>query len=147
VITAALILVAPIGVKLTNRLPPITAPVCPSSQIPYAAYLEKGTYIDILPSNGAECGQFPIICLDSFEKNGVDKNNDDFFQKLVELAAGSTDGIRVSASVDLLSSKYYFIIYPIDSELISESGPLYTGCAKEIKTQFQTILLVNTYIQ
>jgi len=142
---AALILIAPIGVKFTQQLPTVAAPDCPSSQVPYAIQLYKGMYIDIIPSTNEKCGIFPVLCLVDFEKNGVDKNNDDFFQKLVELSAESRDGIRVSASVDLISSRYNFVVFPLNLIPGSDSGPLYTGCAEKIRTQFQNILLVKTY--
>lgn len=145
VIMGTLILIAPIGVKLTNRLPSVAAPVCQNNQVPYAAQLYKGMYVDIVPSSSPKCGTFPVLCLVDFEKNGVDKNNDDFFQKLVELAAESKDGIRVSAAIDLISLKYNFTIFPIESMFITDTGPLYAGCAQIIKTQFQTILLVKTF--
>ena len=142
---AALILIAPIGVKFTQRLPTVTTPDCPDNQVPYAIQLYKGMYIDIIPSTAEKCGTFPILCLVDFEKNGVDKNNDDFFQKLVELAAESEDGVRVSAAIDLITSGYNFAVYPLDLFPASDSAPLYTGCAEEIKTQFQKILLVKTH--
>jgi hypothetical protein len=144
-IMVTLILIAPICVKLTKRLPAVTTPVCQNNQVPYATQLYKGMYIDIVPSSSTKCGTFPVLCLVDFEKNGADKNNDDFFQKLVELAAESKDGIRVSADIDLISLQYNFIVYPIDNTLISDTGPLYTGCAEKIKTQFQSILFVKTY--
>ena len=144
-IMAALILIASIGVKLTQRLPTLTIPDCPSNQVPYAIQLYTGMYVDILPSTRDKCGTFPVLCLDDFEKNGADKNNDEFFQKLVELTNESKDGIRVSASVNLISFKYNFTIFPLNLIPVSNSGPLYTGCAEKIKTQFQNILLVKTH--
>jgi len=144
-IMAALILIAPIGVKFTQQLPTFTIPDCPSNQVPYAIQLYNGMYVDILPSTREKCGIFPVLCLDDFEKNGADKNNDEFFQKLVQLTKESKDGIRVSASVDLISFRYNFAIIPLNLIPISNSGPLYTGCAENIKTQFQNILLVKTH--
>ena len=143
-IMAVLILIAPIGVKFTQRLPTFTVPDCPSNQVPYAIQLYNGMYVDILPSTRDKCGIFPILCLADFEKRGIDKNNDDFFQKLVEVAGKSKEGIRVSASVNLISWQYNFTVFPLNLIPVSDSGPLYTGCAEKIKTQFQNILLVKT---
>ena len=144
-IMAALILIAPIGVKFTQRLPTFTVPDCPSEQVPYAIQLYDGMYVDILPSTRDKCGIFPFLCLNDFEENGADKNNDEFFQKLVELTKKSEDGIRVSASVNLISFRYNFTVFPLNLIPVSNSGPLYTGCAEKIKTQFQNILLVRTH--
>jgi hypothetical protein len=143
-IMISLILIAPIGVFFTRHLPAFNLPVCKNDQIPFATQTNKGMYIDIIPEDNDTCGFFPIYCLADFEHNGLDKDTDDFFQKLVELTRNSKNGIRLFAAVDLISKKYNFTIIPINDDLKNDFGYLYSGCAKEIKTQYQTIHYVET---
>jgi hypothetical protein len=143
-IMIALILIAPIIVFFSRPTPNVVVPYCKNDQVPFATFVNNGSYVDILSNDSDACGKLPIICLEDFERNSIDKKNDDFSQKIVELARNSKVGIRLFATVDLISNKFNFTIFPIDGELIHDYNTLYFGCAKEIKTQFQTIHYVET---
>jgi hypothetical protein len=145
-ILVTLILIVPLGVKIISRTPEFTVPECKNDQIPFATQVNEGMYIDIIPQENGNCGSYPILCLDNFEENGIDKNNDEFFQKLVQITKKSKNGIRMFAAVDLISNKYNFTLIPLEDNLLNNPDGLYTGCAKEIKTQFQTIHHVETRI-
>jgi len=144
VLLIAMALIGPLIIKASHRKPKHQSRVCSAGEVPYAFQMYAGTYIDILPQTSTACGRLPELCLADFDRLGTDKVNDDFFRKLVDLAGASRQGIRVTTANDLISSDYYFFISP--HELLSPlpSHTLIAGCAKEVKTQFQQALLIQS---
>ncbi len=138
-------LVTPLMLIWARQPAEIAAQPCPEGQVPYAIALQPGSALDILPEGNTDCGRAPRLCLRQFEKYGLEKNVDDFFVKLLELARGSSAGIRLAAVHDLRTLEYYFFVQPLDAAAPTDTGESLIGCTLPIRTQFQIIRLAQNF--
>jgi hypothetical protein len=137
-----LVLIPPILIKTLGKPPNYQQIKCPDSQIPFAIQIYNGGFVDISNNKNINCGNNSKLCLTDFEKNGADKKNDDFFQILVKMAKSSNNGLRITESVDLISSRYHFFIGPPDLLPTENPKELVTGCATNIENKYQPALWV-----
>ena len=142
IILICLVLISPILINAFGKAPDYQKVNCPEPQISFAMQISHGSFIDVSNRNNANCGGLYQLCLSDFENNGADKQNDAFFRILVEKAASSKNGIRITESVDLLTSKYNFFVGP--SDLLASDYPkkLVMGCALKIEHENQQALWV-----
>lgn len=135
----AINLVAPLMLMWARQ--PVIIPIhpCPDGQVPYAAALRPGSTLDIMPESHTDCARAPRLCLRQFEKFGLEKNVDDFYREVLELARASGAGIRLAAVHDINTLAYYFLIIPLDLAPRLERAGALSGCALPLSTQFQTI--------
>ncbi len=141
-VMAAAILIAPVVILQLRKAPEIQQVSCPSGQLPVAFQIHPGSFADILPDS-EQCRGLPTLCLSDFEANGVDKRTDDFFRKLVSLAVGSLAGIRIAATVNLVSDQYGFVVIPLEWIHSGVGTGLLQGCAEELETEFQRIFFIS----
>ena len=141
----AINLVAPLMLMCVRQPAEIADQPCPDGQVSYAVALRPGSALDILPEGNTNCGRAPRLCLRQFEKYGLEKNVDDFFVKILELARASDTGIRLVAVHDLRTLEYYFFVQPLDAAASTDTGVTLAGCALPIRTQFQTIRLAQIF--
>jgi|GEM_PF-1491018 hypothetical protein len=82
-----------------------------------------------------------VFSLDDFEKNGVERNIDPFFQELVKQAEMQTGRTRILNANNLVKNGFFhFFIGP--TELFEQVPPrsIISGCATEIKTKRRPVL-------
>ncbi|MCH7662939.1 MAG: hypothetical protein IH859_03605, partial [Chloroflexi bacterium] len=124
--------VFPIFIQRLSNPPQVAAVFCPVGQIPFALEINAGSYIDLIPKNKAACGMAPNICLEDFKENGVEKNIDPFFNKIVKQAEEFGTSTRLVPSYDLISGNLHFFIgtsKQLDTNF--STGRIVTGCALE----------------
>ena len=137
----------PLGI-LAFSVPPAAAVLpCADGQIAFTTSVEKGAYADILAEESAECGAAPNLCRVRFTANGMDRANDDFYSKLANMSENSGIGLRLWAGVERNSAEYYFWAVPLDLTANLQDGRIFSGCAQEIESQFQRLLLVESISQ
>jgi hypothetical protein len=147
IVLLLLLTIIPVLITLFKKAPVYLQANCSKTQTPFAVQLFQGSYVDILKTNPPNCGRAPNICLTDFEKNGRDKTNDDFFQMLVKKAQASTNGIRLTASVDLISNRYLFFVGTPETLPSTNPDGLVMGCATQKNSQFQYILWVDSILE
>jgi hypothetical protein len=115
--------------------------------VPFALQMNPGSYIDISSGSSTTCGYVPQICLEDFKQNGVERDSDDFYQKLVTLVDGNSITTRIAPANDLIDGGLHFYL-GTPTELGGESPDgIVVGCAKLIRTKHQTIYQVETTVK
>jgi hypothetical protein len=146
---AMLVLTAllPLGI-LTFSMSPATATFsCADGQVAFTTRVEKGAYVDILVDETAACGAAPNLCRARFNANGMDRANDDFYRMLTGMTADSGSGLRLWAGVDRNAVEYYFWAVPLELTANLQDGITFSGCAQQIESQYQRLLLVKSISQ
>jgi hypothetical protein len=137
----------PLGILAFSMSSAVNAVSCADDQLAFTTRIEDGAYVDILPDESGACAGTPTLCRTRFTSNGMDQANDDFYRLLVELAAQSDGGLRLWAGVEQNSGEYYFWAAPLDVSANFRDGATFTGCAREIDSQYQRLLLVSSISQ
>jgi hypothetical protein len=137
----------PLGILAFSSTPTTTLPPCADGQIAFTTRVEKGAYVDIFADESGSCGATPELCRARFAANGMDQANDDFYRMLVDLSAQSDGGLRLWAGVEQNTSEYYFWTAPLDLTTKLSDGVTLSGCAQEIDSQFQRLLVVQSLSQ
>jgi hypothetical protein len=134
----------PVLIRYLSVTPKYSVAECPASQVPFAVQFFPGSFVEIKKIDEKMCGMVPNLCLRDFEINDRDKVNDDFYRELVQRAQQSKNGIRISASVDLVSFYYFFFVATPD--LLPSTNPqgLISGCATRIDSQTQRVLWIES---
>lgn len=141
---AIVIVIGPILILNLSEGQEVKQESCSEDRIVYTARYDQGAYVDILPDDSTACGMSPSLCLSDFEKKGMDKTTDDYFNALVDLGRNSESGIRLWAGVDWNSGQYYYFILPLDLAPGTASGRSFSGCAQGLETQYQRILMIES---
>ena len=137
----------PLGV-LAFSVPPVTTALpCADGQIAFTTRVEKGAYVDILADESAACGAAPNLCRARFSANGMDRANDDFYRMLANMSADSGSGLRLWAGVERNTAEYYFWALPLDMNANLRDGITFSGCAQEVDSQYQRLLMVESISQ
>ena len=106
----------------------------------FAYRAAPASYIDVIPSGAGRCGFVPEVCLANFDRYGMDKSSDDFFQLLDSMAQSSPSGLRLVSAINLLDARSYYFV---DLQAPASAGPqrnqIISGCALQINTKNQTI--------
>jgi hypothetical protein len=97
-----------------------------------------------LSSQEANCGLAPKICLSDFEKNGMEKTVDDFYQNLYSLSLEKQANDRIIPAINFVDNRFRFFHFPLNEDLDRFSTALITGCATEIHTKNQIIYQVES---
>lgn len=136
--------VIPISLFAFRKQQSFRVPKCPDGQMPINLEISNGAYVDIIqePSMNRSASTYALT-LASFINNNTDKMNDDFYQEMIRLGQVYPDGYRIAAIVERISLKYYFAVIPLQLLKENDGQEMIIGCAQEVKTQFQRILLVN----
>jgi hypothetical protein len=142
-----LVLIMPIILKQTGKAPLFSEPICNQSQIPFAAQIYPGSFVDVQKNEPVAINGSFNISVDKFEKFGADKINDDFFLLLIQKSKSSNQGIRIAESVDLISSQYYFFIGTPDLLPEKNNQNLVLGCATKIENKYQQALWIERIIE
>jgi hypothetical protein len=143
-VITALMVIGPMVVLGLSRPVGASLPNCSGDQIPFVARFQPGSYVDILPDDSAVCGISPKVCLTQFSGSGMDRENDDFYNNLVQISENSPSGIRLWAGMDYGSRQYYFFLLPLDVQREAIAGHLFQGCAEKVQTQYQNVLQIVT---
>jgi hypothetical protein len=118
-------------------------PVCNDGQVPFAIKPYYGSYVDLISKNG-NCGLVPKICLRDFEKNGMEKSVDDFYQSLYSLSINNQANDRIVPAINFVETRFRFFYFPLNENPDRFSSRLITGCAIEVDTKNQTIYQVES---
>lgn len=136
--------ILPVGLYLIRKPASFQTPSCPDGQTPVNLEIPNGAYVDIIPESQRDPDALThSVTLESFIKNNLDKNNDDFYQELIHLGQVLPEGFRIAAVVDRSSLKYYFAVIPLQYLRENPEQATIIGCAQEFKTQFQRYLLID----
>jgi len=139
-----LISVLPVLIRYLSVTPSYVEAECPASQVPFVVQLYQGSFVDIQQGDKPDCGMVPNLCLSDFEVNDPDEVNDDYFQGLVQLAKDSKNGMRITASVDLISLNYFFFVGTPNLLPASNYEGLVSGCATRIDSRYQQVLWIES---
>lgn len=122
----------PISIKHTSRAPEISAPSCPGKLVPFAVFVDEGSFFDVYPENNISCQH--NICLDEFKDNSTSRDAADVFlvDQVIEYAQAANTPTRVFTGNDLLEGGQHLFIGPAVS-MATESERLVTGCAQNVK--------------
>ncbi|HEX5837376.1 MAG TPA: hypothetical protein VFY26_06070 [Anaerolineales bacterium] len=146
-ISMVLLLLVPVGPLLAYRLvekPAYTLPACPAGQNPFAIDIHAGTYIDLVNERSLHCSAVPRVCLGDFETNNIEKQIDDYYQRLLSLAEGEESGIRIVPALNLVEDEFHY--FYLSTTRFPDVRDFVTGCATEIQTKNQTIYQVESII-
>lgn len=133
ILLSALTVVVPILILYLNKPPMVNTPVCPGDQVSFAATIDPGSYIDLVPDNGTSCGRAPEVCLRDFNANMGTHDPSDREVLQYFLAPASLNRTRVFPASDLLNGGFYFFVGPSeDFQGASSGGYVLTGCATKV---------------
>ena len=143
IVLSLLTLVMPLILLNTNSVGPLNVPSCSPEETPFVIQINPGSYVD-LAADERDCGLLPRICLGDFEKNGMEKKVDDFYQQLFSLAQGSNSDARILPALNLVDarSRYFFISQKIAPDGLPQGR--FSGCAVENDTSNLTIYNVKS---
>ena len=147
IVILTLTLVVPIVTFSSQSSVSRSAPACPEEQVPFVAQFHPQSYLDILPEGQAACGIVPEICLGDFDRNGLVKTADDFYQDLLARSRSSESGIRVIPAINLLDTKFRYFIMSHDRAPDLTSSGVFSGCAIEFNTSNQRIFQVESFMK
>ena len=145
ILLLALTLVVPIVTFSSKSSVSHTVPECPSEQVPFVAQFHPQSYIDILPHGKKACGVVPEVCMNDFDRNGLEKTADDFYQELLVRSQSSESGIRVIPAINVMDAKFRYFIMSYDQAPNLSSSGMFSGCAVEFNTTNQRIFQVESY--
>ena len=134
----------PPGILAFSSSPITTTLSCAEGQRAFTTRVENGAYVDILAEESAECGATPELCRARFTANGMDRANDDFYSLLAEMSEQIESGLRLWAGVEQNTNEYYFWTMPLDLSVNLRDGMTFSGCAQEMHSQFQRLLVVQS---
>jgi len=134
-------LLVPIGLHSLGRKPHYSDPACLSPQLPFAIQMYPGSYLDLLKDSTSPSGLTPEVRLEDFDKNNAEKENDDYYQKLLYLAKGNSTNVRIIPAIDFIEDGFHYF-YASQNNI--PTGRLITGCAIEIKTKNQSIYEIKS---
>jgi hypothetical protein len=137
----------PLGILAFSTSSAVNAVSCAAGQLAFTTRIEDGAYVDILPDESDACAGTPSLCRTRFTSNGMDKANDDFYRLLAQMAAQSNLGLRLWAGVEQNTAEYYFWAVPLDLAANIQDGMTFSGCAQEIDSQYQRLLMVKSISQ
>ena len=76
----------------------------------------------------------------------MDRESDDFYNRLVEVSRASSRGIRLWAGIEYGSGQYRFFILPLDTAAGITLREPFNGCAESFPTRYQSVLrIVNIH--
>jgi hypothetical protein len=130
IVLALLTLVAPVALRSFARPPTPTALSCPVGQVPYAAEVPAGSYVDLVPVGSLACDSVPEICVSQLQEYAASSDPSDaqMFAQLAGFAQSSA--ARIFAANDLVNGKPHFFAASADA-LKVPGAALVTGCAAE----------------
>jgi len=124
--------IIPIYIKRTSKVPEISAPLCSGEEVPFAVFVDKGSFFDICPENNFSCQN--EIPLSEFKKNATSRDAADAFimGQVIDYAQAANTPTRVLTGNDLLEMGFHLFVGPAGS-LVVNSERLVTGCARNVK--------------
>lgn len=137
----------PIYIKRTSKVPEISAPSCPGKQVPFAAFVDEGSFFDVYPESNNVCQD--NICLEEFKNNATSRDAADVFlvEQVIKYAQKANTPTRVWTGNDLLEGDYHLFVGPAGS-LAADSDRLVTGCARNLKIKTRpSIYLIKRQIK
>jgi len=137
----------PLGILAFSTSSAVNAVSCADDQLAFTTRIEDGAFVDILPDESGACAGTPTLCRTRFTSNGMDQANDDFYRLLAQMAAEAETGIRLWAGVEQNTAEYYFWAAPLDLGAYLQDGMPFSGCAREIDSQYQRLLLIESISQ
>ena len=136
--------VMPVLIYRLKTQPMVDAPICRSNQRAFVIKTSPGSYVDLIPDGMNNCGWMSSVCISDFDRNGVQKETDDFVQKLLFLAQSSESGIRIMSAMNLRDQQFrYFVNLPHNGLVIPENQ-LVSGCAIPIQMRIQIIYQIES---
>jgi hypothetical protein len=142
IILSVMAAIIPLAILNLSSHPSLNSVSCPAGQYPFLLRAYPNSYMDLIKDNAA-CGLSPETCFSDFQKNGMEKNVDDFYQELVFLTDAANDNVRIIPSVNLMDGQFHFFVIPY-TEVSSIQLQTVSGCASEIKTKSQSIYYVES---
>jgi len=135
----------PLAIVNISSVPAFSDPVCSSNQEPFVINSPPESYVDLVLDD-ARCGLMPEICFEDFDKNGIEKSVDDFYQKLHSMTVEVNTDVRIIPAIDLIEKKFHYF-YVSKEKLQMDSSPnLISGCATEIWTKNQSINRIESIL-
>jgi hypothetical protein len=141
-----MVLLVPILIYRFSTKPTLTGVECLVDEQRYIIEAHPGSYIDLIKARSAQCGSLPQVCLDDFEDNNVELKIDDYYQKLVALAASNGSNFRLIPAIDLIDNEFHYFYIPLNQLPRHGSSDLIAGCGIEIKTRNQSIFQVKSVL-
>lgn len=137
------VLVMPIMIySLSNKSVP-TAGRCPSPQDAFVIQVNSDSLINFIQDEKTSCGIAPHVCLSDFVENNSEYKIDDFYQELYSMMKATGSNVRLIPTINLLDNKFHY--FYVDSSMANESSMnTITGCAIEVKTENQSIFVVES---
>jgi hypothetical protein len=122
----------PIYIKHISKAPEISAPSCPGKQVPFAVFLDEGSFFDVYPEIHNSCQD--NICLEEFKENATSRDAADVFlvEQVIKYANKADTPTRVWSANDLLEGGYHLFVGPAGN-LATDSERVVTGCARNVK--------------
>ena len=105
-----------------------------------------GYFIDLIKDDDTLCGIVPNICLDDFQENGTHAASDDLYQALENQAVSNQTVTRILPNNNLIDSKFHFFVGTVDQFDNAKVGQFMTGCATEIRTEYQSVYKIESVI-
>jgi hypothetical protein len=141
-----LMVIAPLVVFSLGHKPVYALPVCPPEQESFVIEFHPGSYIDLINNGSAECGLIPEVCMNDFKENNTIRQVDDYYQALLWLADQDDANDRIISAVDWLGNQAHYFFISQDKMPAHVSAGVISGCAVEIKTQYQSIYEVKSIL-
>ncbi len=129
-------LIMPVIILHLTTPPEILQTSCSATQVPYTIRIDPNSSVSLTASQDAPCGASDTLCLADFEKNGVERNIDPFFQRLVQQAEELEGRTSVLTANNLVKNGGFHFFLTL-TEILETIPPrtIITGCATEFTTQ------------
>jgi hypothetical protein len=130
IILEILTVCVPVLILHLTPKPVVAAQTCTSDQVPYAAKVNAGSYIDLLPNGPNVCGTLPKDCLNDFKANrsSDDPSNAMVYDEIISHTAQTA--LRVFPGQDFIGGRPHLFIGPSDGLNVPNNSVI-TGCAIE----------------
>ena len=139
-----LMIILPVLIYFLAKRPAFTLPVCPVNQKAFVIQKSQASYVDLMAGSAKSCGFAPNICFTDFETNNTQMKIDDFYQKVDALVKSYGTVVEIVPAANLADGNFHFFFIPGNQLNDMGTPKLYSGCASEIKTQFQSIYFVES---
>ena len=145
IVLSALAVFVPLVITNISSVPVFTNPECSASWRPFVINPHPEFYVDLV-FDKSRCGLMSEICFEDFDRNGVEKSVDDFYQEVYSMTVETNTDVRIIPAVDLIEKKFHYFYVPAERLQMDSSPSLISGCATEIRTKNQSIYRIESIL-
>ena len=138
------VLVMPVMIYSSSRKSIPIAERCPSTQDAFVIQVKPDSFIDLVQDEKTICGFKSHVCLTDFVENNPEFKIDDFYQELYSMMKEAGSNVRLIPTLNLLDNKFHYFYVDSAFSVDESSMNTMTGCAKEVKTENQSIFIVES---